>query len=254
MNDITKLITIARAEVITTLRIWRQSVLPPVITMALYFIVFGTFIGSQIDDIDGYTYMQFIVPGLVMMSVINGSYMSVAFGVFMKKFQRALEEIIVAPVSIHTFILGFTISGVFRGLLIGLLVGLVSLLFTQLTIFSITYALSFIILTAFLFGLLGIIVALFSNKFDDVSIVPTFILTPLTYLGGVFYSISLLPNVWQIVSKFNPILYMVNGFRYGFLGITDIDVFIALGMLAVFVVIFYVICYVLLKKGIGLRT
>ncbi|PIN70254.1 ABC transporter permease [Candidatus Woesearchaeota archaeon CG11_big_fil_rev_8_21_14_0_20_43_8] len=248
------LYTIVRQEINRILRIWPQTLLPSVITMTLYFLIFGTFIGSQVKDINGFSYMQFIVPGLIMMAVITNAFSNVVSSFFGSKFQRSIEELLVSPTPDSVIVLGYMAGGMARGLLVGALVTIVSLLFAKLQIYSIFAVMIFLVMTAAVFSLLGMLNGIFAKKFDDVSIMTTFVLTPLTYLGGVFYSISLLPSVFQVVSKLNPILYMVNGFRYGFLGISDVNVFMAFGMLAVFLVALFLINMRLLKKGVGLRS
>ena len=245
--------TILRKEVVRFLRIWTQSFLPSVITMSLYFVIFGTFIGSQIREIEGFSYMAFIVPGLIMMAVINNSYSNVVSSFFGTKFQRAIEEILVSPTPNYVIILGYTLGGVLRGLIIGFLVTAVSLIFTKLHIFNIFFVFAFVFLTAFMFSLAGLLNGIFAKKFDDVSIIPIFDLTPLTYLGGVFYSIKLLPPIWQTISGFNPILYMVNGFRYGFLGVSDINVWVGMSILVVFTVVLFGLNLHLLNKGVGMK-
>lgn len=235
------------------LRIWPQTLLPPAITMVLYFVIFGNLIGSRIGKMDGYDYMQFLVPGLIMMSVITNSYGNVVSSFFSIKFQRSIEELLVSPVPNYILLLGFVFGGMIRGILCGAIVTLLSLFFTQLHIEHLLITICVVILTAALFSLAGFINAIFATKFDDVSIVPTFILTPLTYLGGVFYSIKMLPEFWQTISLANPILYMVNAFRYGILGVSDVDIIVALTMICFFVVTFFIFSLILLNKGIGIR-
>ncbi len=246
--------TLFRKEVVRFLRIWPQTLFPPIITQTLYFLIFGKFIGSQISDINGISYMAFIVPGLVMMSVINNSYVNVAGSFFSSKFQRSVEELLVSPAPDWVIVGGYALSGALRGILCGLLVLGVSVFFTRPAIHHIGYILVFMVLTAIVFALGGLINGILARKFDDISIVPTFILTPLTYLGGVFYSISLLPGVWRTLSKFNPILYMINGFRYGFYGFSDVSVLLSFGILILFAVVFTVIIFHFLRKGLGLRS
>lgn len=241
-------------ETVRILRIWVQTLLPPVITMTLYFVIFGSLIGSQISDIDGFTYMQFIVPGIIMMSVIMNSYMNTSGSFFGNKWQRNIEELLVSPTPSPIIILGFVWGGMFRGLLVGIIVTFVSLFFTELAIHNVWIILLFVLMSSFVFSLAGLLNGLFAKKFDDVSIIPTFILTPLTYLGGVFYSIKLLPEFWQGVSKLNPVIYIVDGFRYGFLGISDINIWFGLMMLVLFATVLFGVCLYLFKKGIGLRN
>ena len=241
-------------EITRFLRIWPQTLLPPAITMTLYFVIFGRLIGGRIGTMAGFDYMTFIVPGLIMMSVITNSYSNVVSSFFGAKFQRSIEELLVSPTSNITILLGYLGGGVLRGLLTGCIVTVVSLFFINLKVMSWLIILVVIILTSILFALGGFINAVFAKKFDDISIVPTFILTPLTYLGGVFYSITLLPESWQTVSLLNPILYMVNAFRYGFLGVSDIPIMNALMIIIAFICALFSFSLFLLNRGIGLRS
>lgn len=246
--------TILSKEIRRFTRIWVQTLLPPAITMVLYFIIFGNLIGERIGSMDGVDYMQYIVPGLIMMSVITNSYGNVSSSFFSNKFQKSIEELLVSPVPNWVIMLGFVFGGVARGLACGIIVMLLSLWFTHLEVHNLFVMLSVILLTAVVFATAGLINAIFATKFDDVTIVPTFILTPLTYLGGVFYSVSMLPEVWQWVSKLNPILYMVNTFRYGIIGVSDIPVLSAYGMLFVFLAALMSWALYLLNTGRGLRS
>lgn len=245
--------TIIIREIRRFTRIWPQTLLPPAVTMTLYFIIFGNLIGSRIGEMGGYDYMQFIVPGLIMMSVITNSYSNVVSSFFSMKFQRSIEELLVSPVPNWVILAGYVAGGMARGLSIGLIVTLVSLAFTHLSIHNLPMVIVTVFLTSALFSLGGFINAMLATKFDDISIVPTFVLTPLTYLGGVFYSIQLLPDFWQGVSMANPILYMVNGFRYGILGVSDVNPFVSLGMILVFITILTVISLRMLARGKGIR-
>jgi ABC-2 type transport system permease protein len=222
--------------------------------MALYFIIFGNLIGSRIGEMGGYDYMSFIVPGLIMMSVITNSYANVVSSFFSMKFQRSIEEILVSPVPNWVVLSGYVAGGVARGVGVGVIVTLLSLFFTDLEVHNFWVTSGMVLLTAIVFSLGGFINAMFATKFDDISIVPTFVLTPLTYLGGVFYSISLLPEFWQGVSQVNPILYMVNAFRYGILGVSDIDIRFAFAMVLFFIVILFSLSLYLLSKGKGIRS
>jgi ABC-2 type transport system permease protein len=246
--------TIVTREILRFGRIWIQTVLPPMITTALYFIIFGNLIGSQIGDMGGVRYMEFIIPGLIMMAVITNSYSNVVSSFFSSKFQRHIEEMLVSPVPEYVIVLGFISGGVARGITCGIAVTAVSLFFSPLNIHSLPVMLSMILLTAVLFSLAGLINAVFAKSFDDISIVPTFVLTPLTYLGGIFYSISMLPGFWQQVSLANPILYMINAFRYGFLGITDISLWASYGISLAFIAALYGISLWLLRTGKGIRS
>lgn len=236
------------------LRIWVQTLVPPAITMTLYFVIFGQLIGSRIGQMQGFSYMEFIVPGLIMMSVITNSYANVASSFFSAKFQRNIEELLVAPVPNYIMVLGFVGGGVARGMLVGAIVTLVSLLFVDIRLHHGWVLLSTVLLTATLFSLAGLINAVYAKTFDGINIVPTFVLTPLTYLGGVFYSLSLLPAFWQGVSNLNPVVYMVNAFRYGFLGHTDVSLPLAYAVIIGLIVLLYGIAMHLIKKGTGLRS
>lgn len=246
--------TLLRREIMRIISMWAETLLPPVITMGLYFVIFGSVMGSRIGFMDGIPYIQYIVPGLVMMAIINNSYMNVEFSFYLSRFQRNIEEILTAPMPNSLILSGYVGGGVFRGLLVGTLVLIVSLLFTQLDIHSWVLTLLISILTSVLLSLGGLINGIFAKNFDDLSIVPMFVLTPLTYLGGVFYSVDLLPPIWRNLTYFNPIFYMVNGFRYAMSGISDISIQYAIAMLLIMVVVFYAICIWLLKKGIGIKT
>ncbi|GAB3475717.1 ABC transporter permease [Marinomonas epiphytica] len=246
--------TILIREVRRFTRIWPQTLLPPAITMSLYFAIFGNFIGDRIGQMDGFSYMQFIVPGLIMMAVITNSYANVSSSFFSAKFQHSVQELLVSPTPNWVILLGYVLGGVVRGLLVGLIVTLLSLFFTHLTIDNILLTVLVVFLTAVMFSLGGFVNGLFARNFDDVSIVPTFILTPLTYLGGVFYSIHLLPDFWQHASLLNPVLYMVNAFRFGILGVSDISVYWALVMICVFILVFFTLSLHLLNKGRGIRS
>ena len=247
------LTSIARKEMIRIFRIWVQTLVPPVITMTLYFVIFGSFIGSQLGDIGGYDYMAFIAPGLIMMSIITNSYSNTVSSFFSTKFQRNIEELLVSPTPNWVMVLGYISGGMTRGISVGLLVSMVSLFFVRLPLFNIPFVVLFALLTSFVFSLAGMINGIFAKKFDDISIMPTFVITPLTYLGGVFYSISLLPEFWQTLSRANPVVYMIGGFRYGFLGISDINVWVGLAMLVLFAVLLFSCTLYLLRKGTGVR-
>ncbi len=251
--NLTAIRTLVRKEIIRVLRIWVQTIVPPAITMTLYFIIFGNLIGRRIGSMDGFDYMQYIAPGLIMMSVITNSYGNVVSSFFGAKFGRHIEEMIVSPMSNTSIIVGHVAGGVIRGLLVGLMVTLIALGFTDLSVAHPFVTITMVLLSSIVFALAGFVNAIFAKKFDDISIVPTFVLTPLTYLGGVFYSISLLPEFWQTVSLGNPILYMVNAFRYGILGTSDIDIGYAYAIVIGFVAILFTACLTLLNRGVGIR-
>ncbi|NRA61145.1 MAG: ABC transporter permease [Psychrobium sp.] len=235
-------------------RIWLQTLVPPAVTMSLYFVIFGNLIGSRIGEMSGFSYMEFIVPGLIMMSVITNSYSNVASSFFSSKFQRNVEELLVAPVPTWIIIAGYVGGGVIRGLLVGFIVTILSLFFVELNIHNLAVLVVSVFLTSVLFSLGGLINAILAKSFDDISIIPNFVLTPLTYLGGVFYSLSMLPEFWQGISQANPIVYMINTFRYGFLGISDIPLMYSFAMIIGFVVILYSIAHWMISRGIGLRS
>ncbi|MGJ7095140.1 ABC transporter permease [Vibrio hannami] len=241
-------------EITRFMRIWVQTLVPPAITMTLYFIIFGNLIGSRIGEMGGFSYMEYIVPGLIMMSVITNSYSNVASSFFSSKMQKNIEELLIAPVPNYVIILGYVMGGVTRGLLVGTIVTFVSLLFVDLNVHHWFIIFATVFMTSVVFALGGLINAIFATTFDDISIVPTFVLTPMTYLGGVFYSLSLLPEFWQGVSKINPIVYMVNAFRYGFLGVSDVGIVTSFGVLSVFVVVLYAVAHYLVTTGKGLRS
>lgn len=245
--------TIVHREIRRYTRIWPQTLLPPAITMVLYFVIFGNLIGARIGEMDGFTYMQYIVPGLIMMSVITNSYSNVVSSFFSSKFQRSIEELLVSPVSPHVILIGFALGGISRGLAVALIVTLLSMFFTDLQVHHLGVTLLVITLTSTIFAFGGFINAVFARNFDDISIIPTFVLTPLTYLGGVFYSIHLLSPFWQTLSLANPILHMVNAFRYGILGVSDIHIGIAISFMVVAAMLMYMWCIRLLVSGRGMR-
>jgi ABC-2 type transport system permease protein len=245
--------TIVTKEVRRFTRIWVQTLLPPAITMSLYFVIFGNIVGSRVGQMGGFDYMQYIVPGLIMMSVITNSYSNVVSSFYSAKFQRSIEELMVSPVPPHIILTGYVIGGMVRGLLVGLIVTLLSLFFTQLHIHHFLVIIYSVLVTSVLFSLGGFINAVFAKSFDDISIVPTFVLTPLTYLGGVFYSIDNLSPFFQTVSLFNPIVYMVNTFRYGILGVSDVNVTLSLSLISAGTIALYFYALRLLTSGRGMK-
>ncbi len=246
--------TIVRKEITRIFRIWGQTIVPPAITMSLYFIIFGEVIGRRIGEMGGFTFMQFIVPGLVIMSVITNSYGNMVSSFFGAKFGKHIEELLISPLPNWILLLGYVTGALVRGFMVGIIVLLVSLFFTRIEVQHPLVMLTVILLTAIVFALAGMINAIYAQKFDDIAILPTFVLTPLSYLGGVFYSIALLPEFWQKVSAFNPILYMVNGFRYGMLGISDVSLPQTYGVILSAGVLLFIWCMVLLHRGTGLRS
>ena len=245
--------TIVRKEIRRFTRIWVQTLIPPVITIALYFLIFGQLIGSRIGTMAGFDYMSFVVPGLIMMAVINNSYSNVVSSFFSAKFNKSIEELLVSPTPSYIILWGYVCGGVLRGLSVGFIVTVLSLVFTSFKIHSLPIIILVVLLTSILFAMAGLINAIFANSFDDISIIPTFVLTPLTYLGGVFYSIQLLPDFWQGLSQANPILYMVNAFRYGFLGVSDVDISTAIFGIVIIGALLYSFCWYLLASGKRLR-
>jgi ABC-2 type transport system permease protein len=246
--------TIVRKEITRILRIWGQTIVPPAITMSLYFIIFGELIGGRIGRMDGFSYMEYIVPGLVIMSVITNSYGNMVSSFFGAKFGKHIEELLISPLPNWIIMSGYVAGALVRGLMVGFVVLLVSLFFTHLQVTHLLVALSVLLLTAVVFALAGMVNAIFAQKFDDIAIIPTFVLAPLTYLGGVFYSIDLLPEFWQKVSVFNPILYMVNGFRYGILGVSDVSLLQTYGVILIAGALLFSWCLWLLHRGVGMRT
>lgn len=246
--------TILVKEVLRFTRIWVQTIIPPVITTALYFVIFGNLIGSQIGDMEGHRYIDFITPGLIMMAVITNSYANVVSSFYGSKFQGNVAEMLVSPMPNWIILAGFVSGGVARGLAVGLAVTLVSLFFSTLSVQHIFITFTIVLLTSVLFSLAGVINAVYAKSFDDITIIPTFVLTPLTYLGGVFYSITMLTPFWQNVSLLNPVLYMVNGFRYGILGASDMAIWVSYGVIIGFIGLLGGFSLYLLNKGIGIRS
>ena len=247
-------LTTVRKELVRVARIWPQTILPPVITTALYFVIFGPVLGDRIGVMEGFTYLQYVTPGLIMMAIITNSYQNTSSSFFGAKFQNHVEEMLVSPMSNSVILLGYTVGGALRGLVVGAIVTVTSLFFADLRIDNMAITLAVAVLTALAFSLGGFVNAMVASTFDDVSIVPTFVLTPLTMLGGVFYSVSLLPSFWQKVSYANPILYMVNGFRHGILGTSDIAVGQSILILVAFTLFFFFLGLTLLHRGVGIRS
>lgn len=245
--------TIVRKEIKRYLRIWPQTLLPSAITMSLYFVIFGTLIGSRIGEMGGFTYMQFVVPGLIMMAIVTNSYSNVVSSFFGSKFNNSVEELLVSPTPNYVILMGYVVGGITRGLFVAMVVTLVSLFFTRLHVHSYLIVVVTVLMTSTLFALAGFINAVYANNFDDISIIPTFVLTPLIYLGGVFYSMDLLPDFWAGVSRLNPLVYVVNAFRYGVLGVSDVSLTLAFGMISLFTVVAFTFSMHLLNSGTRLR-
>lgn len=246
--------TIVRKEFLRLFRVWIQTLLPPVVTTVLYFLVFGKFIGTQVAPINGTSYMQFIIPGVIMISVITQSFLHSAFGYYFAKFQRSLEEILVSPTPYWVMILGYVTGGVLRGLVTGTLLLIISLFFTTIAVYNVWHVLAFALLTSIVFSLAGLINAIFAKDFDNINIFPTFFLTPMTYLAGTFYSLSMLPKIWHDLSLWNPILYMINGFRYGLIGVSDVNIMTSYAILISLVVVLSFTVWYLFYSGRGVRV
>jgi ABC-2 type transport system permease protein len=245
--------TIFRKEVKRYMRIWTQTLLPSAITMSLYFVIFGSLIGSRIGDMGGFTYMQFVVPGLIMMAIVTNSYANVVSSFFGSKFNHSVEELLVSPTPNYIILLGYVVGGISRGILVAIVVTVLSLFFTKMHIHSYFVVVTIVLMTSTLFALAGFINAVFANNFDDISIIPTFVLTPLIYLGGVFYSMDLLSDFWAGVSRLNPLVYVVNAFRYGVLGVSDVSLPLAFGMIGMFTLLAFAYSMHLLNSGTRLR-
>ena len=246
--------TILYKEIRRFTRIWPQTLLPPAITTALYFLIFGKLIGERIGNVHGVSYMDYIVPGVILMSVISHAYSNVVSSFYSTKFQHHIEEMLVAPVPSWVILLGYVGGGIARGVLVGGVVTSISMLFTDVSVANGWITLSVLLLTATLFALAGFINAVFADSFDDISIIPNFVLTPLSYLGGVFYSLAMLPPIWQTIALGNPILYMINAFRYGLIGVSDVDIVLAFEMIVGFIVFLSVFSLVLMHKGVGIKN
>jgi ABC-2 type transport system permease protein len=246
--------TILIKEILRFMRIWLQTVVPAAVTMGLYFIIFGNLIGSQLSDVAGFSYMDYIVPGIILMAIINNAYANVVSSFYMSKFAHFIEEMLVSPMPNYLILVGYLAGGVARGLLVGAVVTVVALFFTPLQVYNAWVLIAVVLLTAILFSLGGFINAIFAKTFDDISIIPTFVLTPLTYLGGIFYSIDMLPELWQKVSLINPILYMINAMRYGMLGVSDIEIGKAFTIIVLFVVGLFAYALYLLRRGVDIRN
>lgn len=253
-EQIIALRTLFVKEILRFSRIWVQTIIPSVITVALYFVIFGNLIGSQLNDIKGYQYIDYIVPGMIMMTIITNSYANTVSSFYSSKFQKHVEEMLVSPMPNYIIIWGFVSGGIARGVVVGIAVTATATLFTSIHFYNLTLIIVVTLLTCILFSLAGLINAIFANSFDDIALIPTFVLTPLTYLGGIFYSVDMLPEFWRNASFANPIFYMVDTFRTGMLGIKDIDTWVSLAVILLFVVILYAIATTLLNKGVGIRT
>lgn len=245
--------TLLTREILRFLRIWLQTVVPAAVTTGLYFVIFGNLIGSQLRGIGGVSYIEYIVPGIILMGIITNAYANVVSSFYMSKFAHFVEEMLVSPMPNSLILVGYVAGGVARGLVVGVVVTLVAMIFTPLGVHNAAVLVAVVLLTAILFSLGGFINAIYAKSFDDISIIPTFVLTPLIYLGGIFYSLDMLPAFWQKVSLANPILYMINAMRYGMLGVSDIDVTVALLMIVGFVVVLFAYSLFLLRRGVGLR-
>jgi len=246
--------TIVRKEVLRFSRIWKQTLIPPVITNILYFIIFGNLIGERIGEIESFSYTDFIFPGLLLMSVITHSYTNTVSSLYISKYHRYIEELLVSPIQNYTILAGFITGGVIRGLSVGVVVILAAQFFVTFTVHNIFLMLVVIFLSSTLFSMCGFLNGLFANDWDDINVIPTFIMTPLTYLGGIFFSISMLPGIWQEIALINPILYLINALRFSMLGITDVSIMIAFSIILLFNIVLASLCLYFLNIGKGLRT
>lgn len=253
-SNMVALQTLVFREINRFMRIWTQTLIPPAITMTLYFIIFGKFIGSQIRNIDGYAYIQYIVPGLVMMSIMTNAYANTASSFFLTKFNKSIEEMIVSPMSNLTILVGFMLGGTLRGVIVGVIVVTIALFFTHVPIHHLGVAISMGILASMVFSLGGLINAIYARHFDDISFIPTFVLTPLTYLGGVFYSVKQLSPTWLTISMFNPILDIIDAFKFGILGVADLNVYFGFTLIIGLFIGLFFWAWVLLNKGIGIKV
>ena len=246
--------TLVVKEIRRFMRIWVQTIVPPAVSAVLYMMIFGKLIGSRIGVMDGHSYIDFVVPGIIMMAVITNSYSNAVSSFFSAKFQQHIEEILIAPVHNWVILLGFVVGGVCRGLAVGALVAAVSLLFTDISVENPLVTLLVVVLISTLFAIGGVINSVYAQSFDDISIIPNFVLTPLTYLGGIFYSVKLLPDFWYNVSLINPVLYMVNGFRYGILGSSDFPIWWSFLVILIFILLLSAIALHLMNKGVGIKS
>ena len=246
--------TIVVKEILRFTRIWVQTIFPPVITTSLYLLIFGGLMGERIGDMQGVDYLHFIIPGIILMTVIQNSYANTVSSFFLAKFNNSIEELLISPVSYSVILLGYISGGIVRGFVVGLGVFIAVSFFVELQIYNIWIVLMTFLLTAILFSLAGFINAVFAKSFDDISIVPTFILMPMTYLGGMFYSVEILPEFWQTLSKFNPIYYMVDSFRMGFLGSSTTDLLVSMLVLITMIMMLAIVAFYLLKKGVNIKT
>ncbi|HSX19809.1 MAG TPA: ABC transporter permease [Gammaproteobacteria bacterium] len=247
-------LSLSRHEIVRCLRIWPQTLLPPLATTVLYYVIFGNVMGARIGNMHGFTYLEFIMPGLVMMNIIDSSYSNVMSSFFMAKFFRSIEELLITPMPNYIILLGFMVGGMFRGLIVGALVALMSLIFIKVTVYNFGLMILMALLTSSFLSLIGFINGVFARKFDDLSIVPMFVLIPLSFFGGVFYSVQLLPPFWQTAIYANPIFYMISGFRYAMLGIADVSLQAVLLMLGGGVAVMYCLCLWMLRRGVGIKT
>ncbi|MDH3654180.1 MAG: ABC transporter permease [Myxococcales bacterium] len=235
-------------------KVWLQTILSPLVTTSLYFLVFGVALGSRLREISGVPYIQFVVPGLVMMTMIRDSFLNTSSSLFQSKINGTITDILVAPIGALEMVLAYVGAAMIRAIIVGTLVCLVALSFTWFPLHHMGWTLFFTIFVTATLALLGMIVALWAQKFDHLAIFPNFVLLPLAFLGGVFYSIDLLPEPWHTVSRLNPLLYMVNGLRFGFLGVADVSPVTSAGVVLVSFLVVLVAASALLRSGYNLRT
>jgi ABC-2 type transport system permease protein len=251
---LTGMLTLTRREITRFMRVWTQTLIPPIVTSTLFILIFGYSLGSRITNVAGVSYLQFIIPGLLMMGVIMSAYTNNTSSLYISKFQGNIQELLIAPIPYWQIIAAFTMAGTLRSLLVGIGILAVSFLFTSITITNVAVLLYFVVMVSLLFSFAGIATALWATSFDKMNVFTTFLITPLTYLGGVFYSISMLPEFWGKVARFNPILYMVDGFRFGFLGFSDIPLVYSVSLVFALTTVFFLVCVQMFKIGYNLRT
>lgn len=252
-SQIIGLYTLLKAQIKRTCRLWVQVLVPPIITTALYFMIFGKIMGARIGSIDGISYIEYITPGLIMMAVVNNAFSHVTAVLFGARFQHSIEELLVSPMTNLAILTGYVLGGVIRAFIVGFFVLLVACFFARVQIDHPLLALAVCFIAAVLMALVAFINSVLARTFDDISIIPTFILTPMSYLGGVFYSIHLLPTLWRTISMFNPLLYLINAFRYAFFGVADVAFGTALTVISATALMLAIVCLQMMNKGVGLR-
>ena len=248
------LYTLLRREILRFMRIWIQTLLPPAVTTMLYCVIFGELVGRQLMGVGSYSYMEYIIPGLILMTVITNSYSNVVTSFYSTRFHKNIEEMLISPMPAYVLMIGFVAGGMARGLVVGLVVWVVSLTFATLPFPNLGLTFVVLLLTSAVFSVAGLINGIYARSFDGISIIPTFILMPLTYLGGVFYSVEILPEFWRNITLFNPIFYMIDVFRHGSMGFSDVDVLQSLIILTACLIVLATACLQLLVRGVRIRN